>query len=94
MDAIALVLCGSVVLLQVNPKPAWMEQVGRTTALIAVMGALAVAILPHVEDLIVKLLRWLPFPTRSANACSALPDRSCSDCGRSTMPPACSALPC
>ena len=62
MDAIALVLCGSVVLLQVNPKPAWMEQVGRTTAAVAILGALTVAILPRVEGLIEKVLHWIPFP--------------------------------
>jgi len=62
MDAIALVLCGSVVLLQVNPKPAWMEQVGRTTAVIAILGALMVALLPRIEGQIEKVLRWIPFP--------------------------------
>jgi uncharacterized protein (TIRG00374 family) len=62
MDAIALVLCGSVVLLQVNPKPAWMDQVGRTTAVIAAFGALMVAVLPHIEGLIEKLLRTMPLP--------------------------------
>ena len=62
MDAIALVLCGSVVLLQVRPKPAWMDQVGRTTALIAALGALTVAVLPHAEGLIEKLLHRIPLP--------------------------------
>jgi uncharacterized protein (TIRG00374 family) len=62
MDAIALVLCGSVVLLQVSPKPAWMDQVGRTTAVIAALGALAVAVLPHAEGLIQKLLQRMPLP--------------------------------
>jgi uncharacterized protein (TIRG00374 family) len=62
MDAIALVLCGSVVLLQVSPKPAWMDQVGRTTAVVATLGAVMVAVLPHAEGLIEKLLRWLPLP--------------------------------
>jgi glycosyltransferase 2 family protein len=62
MDAIALVLCGSVVLLQVHPKPAWMDQVGRTTGLIAAIGALMVVVLPYTEGLIEKLLRMLPLP--------------------------------
>ena len=35
MDAIALVLCGSVVLLGVSPKPAWIEQASRAAAIIA-----------------------------------------------------------
>ena len=63
MDAIALVLCGSVVLLQVRPKPAWMDQVGRSTAAIAVLGALLVAVLPHAEGLIQRLLRRMPLPS-------------------------------
>jgi uncharacterized protein (TIRG00374 family) len=62
MDAIALVLCGSVVLIQVSPKPAWMDQVGRTTAAIAALGALMVAVLPHAEGLIQKALRRMPLP--------------------------------
>ena len=62
MDAIALVLCGSVVLLQVHPKPAWMDRVGRSTALIAAFGALMVVLLPHAERLIEKLLRAQPLP--------------------------------
>jgi uncharacterized protein (TIRG00374 family) len=62
MDAIALVLCASVVLLQVSPKPAWMDRVGRTTAAIAALGALLVAVLPHAEGLMQQILRRLPLP--------------------------------
>jgi hypothetical protein len=62
MDAIALVLCGSIVLLQVRPKPAWMDHVGRSTAVVAALGALMVAVLPHVEGLIQKVLRLMPLP--------------------------------
>jgi uncharacterized protein (TIRG00374 family) len=62
MDAIALVLCGSVVLLQVSPKPPWMDQVGRSTAIIAALGALMVVVLPHAESLIEKLLHRIPLP--------------------------------
>ena len=62
MDAIALVLCGSLVLIQVSPKAAWMDQVGRTTAAIAAVGALMVAVLPHAEGLIRELLRRMPLP--------------------------------
>ena len=60
MDAIALVLCGSVVLLRVSPKPAWMDRVGRTTAALAALGALMVVVLPHAEGLIQDLLRRMP----------------------------------
>ena len=62
MDAIALVLCGSVVLIQVSPKPAWMDRLGRTTAAIAALGALLVAVLPHAEGLIRQILRRMPLP--------------------------------
>lgn len=62
MDAIALVLCGSVVLLQVRPKPAWMDQVGRTTAAIAALGALMVVVLPHAERMIQKAILRMPLP--------------------------------
>ena len=62
MDAIALVLCGSVVLLQMSTKPPWMEQVARSTAVIATMGALMVAVLPHAEGLIRRLVLRMPLP--------------------------------
>jgi uncharacterized protein (TIRG00374 family) len=62
MDAIALVLFGSVVLLRVSPKPAWMDQVGRSTALIAAFGALLVVVLPHTEGIIRNLLHRFPLP--------------------------------
>ena len=62
MDAITLVLFGSAVLLRVSPKPAWMDQVGRSTALIAAFGALMVVVLPHAEGLIHRLLQSFPLP--------------------------------
>src|ERR1017187_4673534 len=51
VDAIALVLASSVVLLSVNPKPAWLGDVSRTTAAIAGVGLLAIALAPHTGDL-------------------------------------------
>jgi len=63
MDAIALVLCGSVVLLQVNPKPKWMDEVSHVTATIAAIGAIAVFVLPHAEGLVKHLLRRMPLPS-------------------------------
>lgn len=62
MDAIALVLASSVVLLTVNPKPAWLGDVSRTTAIIAGAGLLAIAIVPHTGDLVERILRRLPLP--------------------------------
>ena len=62
VDAIALVLASSVVLLGVNPKPAWLGDMSRTTALVAGAGLLAIAIVPHTGDLVEKLLRRVPLP--------------------------------
>ena len=41
MDVIALVLGSSIVLLGVNPKPAWMQDLSRTMAIVAGAGAIA-----------------------------------------------------
>jgi glycosyltransferase 2 family protein len=62
VDAIVLVLASSVVLLGVNPKPAWLGDMSRTTAVAAGAGLLAIAIVPHTGDLVEKLLRRLPMP--------------------------------
>jgi len=62
MDVIALVLCGSLVLLEVSPKPEWMDQLSRAAAGIATLGALMVAVLPHCEGLIRTVLRRMPIP--------------------------------
>lgn len=62
MDAIALVLASSIVLLTVNPKPAWLGDVSRTTAVIAGAGLLIIAIVPHTGDLVERLLRRIPMP--------------------------------
>jgi hypothetical protein len=51
MDAIALVLWSSLLLLGQGAKPRWMEDLSRTTALAAAAGALALALLPHMEGL-------------------------------------------
>ena len=62
VDAITLVLASSVVLLGVNPKPAWLGDVSRTTAIVAGAGLLAIAILPHTGNLAERVLRALPLP--------------------------------
>jgi uncharacterized protein (TIRG00374 family) len=62
MDAIVLVFASSVVLLGVNPKPAWLGDVSRTTAAIAGAGLLTIAIVPHTGDLVERLLRRIPMP--------------------------------
>jgi glycosyltransferase 2 family protein len=63
MDAIALVLWSSVVLLGVNPKPRWLDDVGRTAAIVAAAGALAIFVLPHTGNLCQTAIRRLPLPT-------------------------------
>jgi glycosyltransferase 2 family protein len=62
VDAIVLVLASSVVLLGVNPKPGWLGDVSRTTAVIAGAGLLTIAIVPHTGDLVERLLRGIPMP--------------------------------
>jgi uncharacterized membrane protein YbhN (UPF0104 family) len=51
MDALALVLWSSLILLGVQAKPRWMVDLSRTTAIAAAAGALAIALLPHMEGL-------------------------------------------
>jgi uncharacterized membrane protein YbhN (UPF0104 family) len=62
MDVIALVLWSSLILLGVAAKPRWMEDLSRTTAMLAAAGALAIALLPHTESLCRNLLRRLALP--------------------------------
>ena len=64
MDAIALVLWGSVLLLGVEHIPAWMAPVLRTIAAAAVAGAVGVAALPHMEGLARRAIGRLPLPER------------------------------
>jgi glycosyltransferase 2 family protein len=62
MDAIALVLWSSVVLLGVHPKPAWLDHLSQTLAVGAAGGLLAVIILPHTNRLCEVVIRRLPLP--------------------------------
>jgi len=62
MDVIALVLASSIVLLGVNPKPAWMADLSRSMAIVATLGALTVTVVPHTGNLLTKLLGRLPLP--------------------------------
>ena len=60
-DVVALVLWSSLVLLGgVNPKPAWIADVARTMAVVAAIGALTIAIVPHTGRLLDALLKRLP----------------------------------
>jgi len=62
LDAVALVLWSSVVLLGVNPKPRWLEDASRTMTLIASAGALAILVLPHTGNLYDTIIRRIPIP--------------------------------
>jgi uncharacterized protein (TIRG00374 family) len=62
MDVIALVLWSSLILLGAGAKPRWIEDLSRTTAMVAAAGALAIALLPHMESLCQNLLRRLSLP--------------------------------
>jgi glycosyltransferase 2 family protein len=64
MDAIALVLWSSLILLSIDPKPRWMADVSRTTAVLAAFGALAIAVAPHTEALCLRLLQHFPLPAK------------------------------
>src|SRR5581483_2290832 len=62
MDVIALVLGASLVLLTVNPKPRWMEDLSRTMALVAAAGAITIMVLPHTGTLLESILKRIPMP--------------------------------
>jgi uncharacterized protein (TIRG00374 family) len=75
MDAIALVLSSSIVLLGIEPKPRWMADASRTTITLAVLGALAIAIVPHTETLCRGLLKRVPLPAKLRSRLLALTDQ-------------------
>jgi glycosyltransferase 2 family protein len=62
VDAIALVLASSVVLLGIHPKPDWLGDASRVTAVAAGIGLLAIVILPHTGNLCEAVIRRLPLP--------------------------------
>jgi len=62
MDAVTLGLCGSVILLRVNPKPWWMGQLSRATAVAAIVGLFLILMAPYAERPIISLARRMPAP--------------------------------
>ncbi len=76
MDAIALVLAASIVLLGVHPKPAWMGGLARSMAIIASLGALTIAIAPHTGDMLTNLLQRLPLPPRFRDKLAGLAEQA------------------
>lgn len=67
MDVIALVLGASLVLLTVDPKPRWMEDLSRTMAIVATIGAAAIMVLPHTGTLSERILARIPMPAGLRN---------------------------
>jgi uncharacterized protein (TIRG00374 family) len=64
IDAIVLVLWGSLLLLGVEQKPHWMGPILQTMAAAALAGGLAIAVLPHAEGLVRRLIDRAPLPER------------------------------
>jgi len=62
MDAIALVLWSSFILMSVHPKPPWLDHASRTAAIFAGAGLLAVIVLPHTGNLCEAVIVRLPLP--------------------------------
>jgi len=62
MDVIALVLWSSLVLLGVNPKPGWMQDLSKTMAIVAGAGAVSILLLPHTGGMVENVLRRIPLP--------------------------------
>ena len=75
MDVIALVLWASLILLGIRPKPDWMGGVARSMAVVASLGAVTIAILPHTGDLSQRLLLRLPLPQGLRDRLVALADQ-------------------
>jgi uncharacterized membrane protein YbhN (UPF0104 family) len=62
MDAIALVLWSSLLLLGIHPKPDWLDKASRTGAIFAGAGLAAVIVLPHTGNVCEAVIRRLPLP--------------------------------
>ncbi|HTS25390.1 MAG TPA: lysylphosphatidylglycerol synthase transmembrane domain-containing protein [Bryobacteraceae bacterium] len=67
MDVIALVLWSSLVLLGLDPKPRWIQDLSGTMAIVAGLGALAIVVLPHTGSLVENLLGRVPLPEHWRN---------------------------
>ncbi len=62
MDAISLILFSSLALLTVESQPLWMKNAARGLAIVAVVAATGIALLPYIHESIETLLRKLPIP--------------------------------
>jgi uncharacterized protein (TIRG00374 family) len=72
MDVVALVLFSALVLLGIEPKPRWMQDVSRSMAVIAVCGVSAMVALPYSGGLLDRILARIPLPTRVRTLAQAL----------------------
>ncbi len=61
-DAVALVIISAVVLLTLPQPPGWMAGTARPFALIALAGALGIAVLPFLGPLLRTLVERAPLP--------------------------------
>jgi uncharacterized protein (TIRG00374 family) len=75
MDAIALVLWSALILAGAGSAPPWMKDTSRAVALLAVAGALAIAVLPHAEELCRSILARLPIPGKLRMAALTLTEQ-------------------
>ena len=91
MDVIALVLGSSIVLLGVNPKPSWMQDLSKTMAIVAGAGAIAIMVIPHTGGLLERLIDRMPLPERIRKIAQVLAEQILSGHARlSRLGPLCS----
>jgi len=64
LDALALIAISAAVLLTIAYKPAWMGAAARPFAVIAIVGAIGLAVLPRVKNRIEAVIRRLPLPKK------------------------------
>ena len=62
IDAVVLVLWGSVILLGIDPKPRWVRDLSWGTTALAVGGVFAIFILPRTGKLCENIIQRLPLP--------------------------------
>ena len=64
VDAVALVLISSLVLLTLPSRPGWYSSAAKPFAIIGICGVLGIAILPKLERFWLRLLERMPVPAR------------------------------
>jgi uncharacterized protein (TIRG00374 family) len=64
LDALALISISAAALITMAQKPAWLAVAARPFAVIAIGGAIALAILPRIKDFIERTIGRLPLPEK------------------------------